>query len=74
MEWRIGNVNNVIIGEDMLAGKDEEFGLSEDLLDLLHNQDIYSLWDAKAHDHSHIGRRGWKSENNMGLIGEHAKE
>jgi len=35
---------------------------------------IYSLWDAKAQDHNHIGRQWWKVEVHMGLNEEKTYE
>jgi hypothetical protein len=56
--WRIGNGKNVKIGEHPWARSNIDFRLFDDLLSILHDQSIFSLWDARMQDHGRICRLG----------------
>jgi hypothetical protein len=56
MVWQVGNGKSVRIGEDPWVCSGDGFKLSDDLVGDLHDQVIYSLWDARLGEMDHIGR------------------
>lgn len=56
MMWKIGNHKKIKIGEDQRSRADEDYMLSDDLLEFPHDQGIFSLWNSKVKGHGKFRR------------------
>ena len=70
LTWKVGNVNNVRIGSDLIMGCGEHNFPSLDMIKHLHENSIYTLHqiiDTKA---TIVWKKGWKSTQFINFHGE----
>jgi hypothetical protein len=58
--WHIGNGKSIRIGEDPWVNSVVGFKFSEELVVMLHDQNIFSLWEARAISFNLTGCSEWK--------------